>query len=77
MLMLDPPINVRASWIDAGKWLLMLPWKLALPEVRGVCMQTTKLKEAPPLACQMSVTVVHALLVTWAAPPDIAATCVL
>ena len=42
-------------------------------------METKKLTEAPPLgfARQMPVTVAHALLVEWAAPPGIAAARVL
>ena len=79
MLIPDLQPNVCASWIDAGNWLLMRSWELALPEVRELCMQTKKLKEAPPLgfARQMPVTVAHALLVEWAAPPGIAAARVL
>ena len=57
----------------------MRSWELALPEVRELCMQTKTLKESPPLgfARQMPVTVAHALLVEWAAPPGIAAARVL
>ena len=57
----------------------MRSWELALPEVRELCMQTKTLKDSPPLgfARQMSVTVAHALLVEWAAPPGIAAARVL
>ena len=57
----------------------MRSWELALPVVRELCMQTKTLKESPPLgfARQMPVTVAHALLVEWAAPPGIAAARVL